>query len=557
MKLRKSRGAISSIIAVIILIAITVAGGLLVFALMTSTLTGSNQKTQVNFESLSLCRSTDMPEVLFAATLKNTGNRPVKLLIIHFSNESDYTVPSVTDSTPLDPGRTVGVTLTPPQIHSGWYVVGNAYSTTVRAEASEGSTFSAVANVKCLGTGEPKAFILTFAQTGLNSSATGTVVIVNGVDKTYSDLSYSIQAYLGDVVTYSFSDLISGSTENEGFTLLNITGLDSPITVTASETVTGNYAPYGWLMGLSYRKSHMINPAAGAGVGYQVKLTVYYGSGSDSGEKVYLNGKCKTNFGDVRFTSSDGITLLDYWIESQTSSQAVFWVEVAEDLSATARTIYVYYGKADATTTSSAEDTFIFGDDFSGTSLDPSKWTEWGSGSATVSGGYVFISSNSGGLGKSIRELTDRDLTNMRIITRLKVKTASTLTGSIFYATSDLSVKYWSVGGKPLEGGWRVYTRQSGVYDVRYASPNTVWGGVWYKQHTTILVSSIRNVRYNDDYTLRDDSSWISYDTTVARLMFGNEYNGWDQEYFDYIWIAKYVSPEPSHGAWGIEEVWT
>jgi len=310
-----------------------------------------------------------MPEVLFAATLKNTGNRPVKLLIIHFNNESDYTVPSVTDSTPLEPGRTVGVTLTPPKIHSGWYVVGNAYSTTVRAEASEGSTFSAVANVKCLGTGEPKAFTLTFAQTGLNSSATGTVVTVNGVDKTYSDLPYSIQAHLGDVATYSFSNLVSSSTPDKQFTLLNVTGLDSPITVAASEIVTGNYAPYSWLMGLSYRKSHMINPAAGAGVGYQVKLTVYYGSGSDSGEKVYLNGKCKTNFGDVRFTSSDGMTLLDYWIESQTSSQAVFWVEVTEDLSATARTIYVYYGKADATTTSSAEDTFIFGDDFSGTSL--------------------------------------------------------------------------------------------------------------------------------------------------------------------------------------------
>jgi len=155
MKLWKSIKAISSIIAVIILIAITISGGLLVFALMTSTLTGGNQKTQVNFESLSLYRSTGEPEVLFATTIKNTGNRPIKQLTLKVHNESDYAVPSVTASTPLEPGRTVGVTLTPPKITAERYVVGNAYSVTVEAEAVDGSAFSTVASVKCLGVGGP------------------------------------------------------------------------------------------------------------------------------------------------------------------------------------------------------------------------------------------------------------------------------------------------------------------------------------------------------------------------------------------------------------------
>ena len=39
----------------------------------------------------------------------------------------------------------------------------------------------------------------------------------------------------------------------------------------------------------SYRKSHVINSAAGAGTDYQVKIVVHYGSGADSGENVYLN----------------------------------------------------------------------------------------------------------------------------------------------------------------------------------------------------------------------------------------------------------------------------
>jgi hypothetical protein len=74
-----------------------------------------------------------------------------------------------------------------------------------------------------------------------------------------------------------------------------------------------------WLTGWGYRKSHVINNATGAGTDYQVKVTVYYGSGSDSAGNVYLDGKCRTDFGDVRFTDDDGSTLLDYWLEEARS----------------------------------------------------------------------------------------------------------------------------------------------------------------------------------------------------------------------------------------------
>jgi intein/homing endonuclease len=50
----------------------------------------------------------------------------------------------------------------------------------------------------------------------------------------------------------------------------------------------------------------VINPASGAGTNYQVRIVAHYGSGVDSGPDVYLNGKCRTDFGDIRFTRSDG-----------------------------------------------------------------------------------------------------------------------------------------------------------------------------------------------------------------------------------------------------------
>lgn len=69
-----------------------------------------------------------------------------------------------------------------------------------------------------------------------------------------------------------------------------------------------------WLYPWRYRKSHIINPSTGAGTNYQTKRKLHYGSGVDSGEDVYLNGHSRTDFGDVRFTDDDRITLLNCWL---------------------------------------------------------------------------------------------------------------------------------------------------------------------------------------------------------------------------------------------------
>ena len=123
-----------------------------------------------------------------------------------------------------------------------------------------------------------------------------------------------------------------------------------------------------------YRKSHVINSASGAGTNYQVNITVHYGSGTDNAWDVYCDSKCRSDFGDIRFTASDGTTLLDYWIEEKhDSDNATFWVEITDNLTAQDATIYMYYGNPSATTTSNGDNTFIFFDHF--TSLDTSKWT--------------------------------------------------------------------------------------------------------------------------------------------------------------------------------------
>jgi hypothetical protein len=125
-------------------------------------------------------------------------------------------------------------------------------------------------------------------------------------------------------------------------------------------SITGNITNECWLDGWSYRKRHVINSSHDAGTNYQIKITIHYGSGVDNHENVYLNSCCREDFGDIRFTDDDGITLLDYWMERKVDGDyATFWVKVVDDLSTDPATIYVYYGNPTATTTSNLENTFI------------------------------------------------------------------------------------------------------------------------------------------------------------------------------------------------------
>ena len=82
---------------------------------------------------------------------------------------------------------------------------------------------------------------VTFAQTGLDSTATGTVVTANSNTKTFGDLSYTLWVDSGGSVTYSYSSIVTSSVSGKQFRLLNVTGPSSPITVTGPTSIIGNY----------------------------------------------------------------------------------------------------------------------------------------------------------------------------------------------------------------------------------------------------------------------------------------------------------------------------
>lgn len=108
-----------------------------------------------------------------------------------------------------------------------------------------------------------------------------------------------------------------------------------------------------------------------------------YAMGEDLLEDIAIPTETsKVDFTDVRFTSSDGETLIDHWIDSGTlisGLEVECWFEVPTiPASPGSATIYVYYGKEDATDVSSGSNTFTVFDDFErGNNGDPlgGSWT--------------------------------------------------------------------------------------------------------------------------------------------------------------------------------------
>ena len=129
-----------------------------------------------------------------------------------------------------------------------------------------------------------------------------------------------------------------------------------------------------WLSGLQWRKQVFISGVAGTGQDYQIMFDVEFGSGTDSGNTIYMSSRCRQDFGDIRVTDNDGLTELDYWIQEYTvGDDATFWVEIADSLSSST-SIYVYCGNNSLSTTSNGTNTFDFFEDWSSEDFDADRW---------------------------------------------------------------------------------------------------------------------------------------------------------------------------------------
>jgi hypothetical protein len=277
---------------------------------------------------------------------------------------------------------------------------------------------------------------------------------------------------------------------------------------------------------------------------------------------VFTAGHCRTDFGDIRFTAADGVTLLDYWMETKTDGDyATFWVKVGGDLGSADRTIYVYYGKSDATTTSNPYNTFIFFDDFSG---DLSKWTiisgagAWGTDgvgdlviqpAGTADNNYIVTASNIGANNIAIRT---------RIRSEIVGTTEEAHPGLIWHANADIGTNHRNdqVYFRPHSTGTNIqpayFEGTGGDYE------GLVWhdtkSGSYYTWNTwstvEVRIPSSGNVKLHGDDSYWHDWGNQQYNYNHVGLVA----HGYGKDYFDYFAVRKYVDPEPAHSSWGDEE---
>jgi hypothetical protein len=290
---------------------------------------------------------------------------------------------------------------------------------------------------------------------------------------------------------------------------------------------------------------------------------------------VNLEQHSRTDFGDVRFTASDGKTLLDYWIEDRVNGEyAVFWVKVNGDLGSNPATTYIYYGKKDANTTSNGNNTFLLFDDFLGGSLDGNKWTSiirGAGGSISVANGEVTLNPNDNTI-SSASILSVTTFTN-DILIRTKRKYSG---GTEYYLDTSLGAGQ-VVDENGQTSNWWHTTLQSG-YWCFYQTPSDWANGLWRMPATggKVALSNVGKTLFDTSYKIHDLTcestgviKWIvdgvqQYSATDSSSLTNNkkilisqgEYvNGWGANtVIDYVFVRRYIDPEPSNGAWGTEE---
>jgi len=322
-----------------------------------------------------------------------------------------------------------------------------------------------------------------------------------------------------------------------------------------------------WKVGWDYRKSlTFTGSTGGAQTDYVMRVRTYYASGTDTSDQVYCGGSCRSDFGDVRFTSTDGTTDLDYWMQTYTDgTSATFWVEVDSiPASPSTNNIYMYYSNSGATTTSSGANTFQFFDDFSG---DLSQWTIDPANTDPT----IYISSGAGNPAPSVRHDPDSSQSrNSYFDTRMITSSFTTQNGILEYdvymaGTARIihqmgfrvdSLNFgngynWRMQSQASDGGWFRFTGNAWSHLGANNGPYST--GTWYSIKLRYNGSSyIANVNGGSDVSTTD-STKTTADYLVSHVH-GVSLTAASYVLVDNIRVHKIVTPEPTYSGWGSQE---
>jgi hypothetical protein len=214
----------------------------------------------------------------------------------------------------------------------------------------------------------------------------------------------------------------------------------------------------------------------------------------------------------------------------------------------TATIVYMYYGNPSASPKTDITSTFIFGDDFSGTSLNSSKWNLI-LGRADVSNGLLHLYSPiSRGRGEIEANETIFPINVNNTKTEVLIRPYNTQTKSLdgIWFVNATNAVYQNYLGY-TNGYWehRVWTGSSYTQGVQYPSDIS-----WQRAWLTINSSNVSGYYKGETLTRANDQTQFNLYLKVA---LGDDYEVNTGIYVDWIFIRKYFPQEPTYSI-GLEE---
>lgn len=289
---------------------------------------------------------------------------------------------------------------------------------------------------------------------------------------------------------------------------------------------------------------------SGAVAGFQKTITIVRGAGIDvDGDSpvVYLGSESLSWPVDIRFTASDGDTLLDFFrLESDASdgTWAVCYDQADGDYDG-----YIYYGKSDDTDASSGANTFPT---FEKGSLDNFDTT--GTGSANITdGNFVLTALGTGDQTVAITTKTETTSTTLITGARYKVQNVGsqwTGGGAVFNNYSNVSAITSTYGAQITAVDGHLHCT-SAPASAEIATLNL---DTFYNIETMALrASETCKIRYDWSAWTDIGSVW-SNPTYKCGLIAACENHGTSSTLTaEYLYTRKYVATEPTV-TWGTEE---
>jgi len=300
----------------------------------------------------------------------------------------------------------------------------------------------------------------------------------------------------------------------------------------------------GWLTGWMYRRAVIIDNTANPNtlVDYQVLVVVDTAS-------LISAGKLQDTCADIRFTDSDGVTLLSYWIESGCNTTSTrIWVRVPSIPGASTKTIYLYYGNPTASSASDPVNTFWFFDDFTTYRSTNGTWSNL----VTEQFGGKYVMSVAGSV-ETVLTLASR-VSDFGVELRYYIASVSDMYDPIaeILLGEERTTRYYGVMNSITTHRMEYFdgsTTTTLVYD---GKGYTI--GVWYRNYiyrsstTGKLVGQLgESTEMTATHTALTSFDRIGFAT--APLV--NKY------YVDWVAVRNYADPEPSTSVSTTEEVAT